>query len=1030
MNSDAELALPSAMSLIPLFQQALSDEIDSHLQKGASRYVVRDGRQIRHHRRIYIYEFQVDDIIRAMDDAPITMKIDDKTYKGSLISTTGFRVTVELEQDCGDTISHALLITSAEFLLERLIDSLEAMKRGRKGVNWESVEKLFGRADIIAGKEAAYRLTPGEAAGKTNYSQRKAIAVAAGSDITFVWGPPGTGKTSTLGLMVDAFLNAGLRILVASNTNVAVDMALMKIAEASRGTSRIERGKVVRFGTPAMKEPEELTIIEKTTVDHIVSVRTRGDSERLAMHEKRISELEHYIEAIRRLKENEILYKKFHGQYERAMQRWKSAKAKEKAFESELKNHIFELSRKKAEWYKHVEEGAPLRCFPSGERYASRRISCEDRCGLIKLKEYSDRVHDCKHARNMAALHLEVTGEKRTQLKEELKAVFRDFSNPDTVEAEIRKELTCVKKQCDEIRERINAAGREIVRKAEVIATTLSQCYLSSEISELNYDVLIIDEGSMAPLPMIFHAASLCRYKVVIAGDFRQLPPIAKSDSDAALMWLKRDIYSFLSAEKPNKLNNTVLLDTQYRMHPLIASVANELVYHGEIRDGIPPFKRSFHRLLGVLSVVDTGELQARCLRTENHSRFNILHAVLCILISDRLAVEGLDQGELGIIAPYRAQARLLSRLLIDAAKEITSCATVHRFQGRERNAIIFDTTGSSLAGSGKLLRGDVDSEGGKVMNVAMTRPKDLLTVIAGVTGARRKSPTESFLVQVMEYIEKKGRLLKAYDVVPETLGNVMRGIESRNRFMAGSLHIELFTEDSMNSAIKSLFNSAQVRRMLLLPKLSGIHRVVFDLLAEPSAQGDVTSMIITGKRPDSLVRQELRAQGIKIAEAYVTNLLVLCDSDKLLIPRIGRCTNGKSLGIAMYQAAGTVEELLKLMGLHEIVTEFEDESIPSAALSSKYLSRACPQCHATLKVAAGLYGPYIGCSERDCSYREKLTDDQILFLLPKAAKICKYGHKMEIRRVQMGERAGTPFLCCSQFPACRDAKSLSRSMR
>jgi|GEM_PF-5798504 len=215
---------------------------------------------------------------------------------------------------------------------------------------------------------------------------------------------------------------------------------------------------------------------------------------------------------------------------------------------------------------------------------------------------------------------------------------------------------------------------------------------------------------------------------------------------------------------------------------------------------------------------------------------------------------------------------------------------------------------------------------------------------------------------------------------------------------MAGSLHIELFTEDSMNSAIKSLFNSAQVRRLLLLPKLSGIHRAVFNSLAESSAQGDITSMIITGKRPDSLVRQELRSKGIKIAEAYITNLLVLCDSDKLIIPRIGRCTNGKSLGIALYNASGYVEELLKFMGIHEIVTELQDESIPSAILSNKYLSRACPQCQATLKVVAGLYGPYIGCSERDCSYREKLTDDQILFLLAKAAKICKYVNKMEIR--------------------------------
>jgi len=76
-----------------------------------------------------------------MDDSPITVKIDDKTYKGSLISATGFRVTVELEQDCGDTNLHVLLITSAEFLLERLIDSLEAVKmavRESTGNRWKS----------------------------------------------------------------------------------------------------------------------------------------------------------------------------------------------------------------------------------------------------------------------------------------------------------------------------------------------------------------------------------------------------------------------------------------------------------------------------------------------------------------------------------------------------------------------------------------------------------------------------------------------------------------------------------------------------------------------------------------------------------------------------------------------------------------------------------------------------------------------------------------------------------------------------
>ncbi len=56
--------------------------------------------------------------------------------------------------------------------------------------------------------------------------QDTALKHALEHPITFVWGPPGTGKTKTLSDMVIAFLKQGKRVLMVSQSNVSVDGAM------------------------------------------------------------------------------------------------------------------------------------------------------------------------------------------------------------------------------------------------------------------------------------------------------------------------------------------------------------------------------------------------------------------------------------------------------------------------------------------------------------------------------------------------------------------------------------------------------------------------------------------------------------------------------------------------------------------------------------------------------------------------------------------------------------------------------------
>jgi len=62
--------------------------------------------------------------------------------------------------------------------------------------------------------------------------QTDAVERSMGSDMLIVFGPPGTGKTTTLGRSVAALLHAGERVLLLAPTHAAVDTALGRVAAA------------------------------------------------------------------------------------------------------------------------------------------------------------------------------------------------------------------------------------------------------------------------------------------------------------------------------------------------------------------------------------------------------------------------------------------------------------------------------------------------------------------------------------------------------------------------------------------------------------------------------------------------------------------------------------------------------------------------------------------------------------------------------------------------------------------------------
>lgn len=86
-------------------------------------------------------------------------------------------------------------------------------------------------------------------------SQKSAVQKALENDITFIWGPPGTGKSHTLARLIANLYQYGERTAVTSISNVAVDSLLTKFVDLADGDYRrikgvdlLQKNEILRLG--------------------------------------------------------------------------------------------------------------------------------------------------------------------------------------------------------------------------------------------------------------------------------------------------------------------------------------------------------------------------------------------------------------------------------------------------------------------------------------------------------------------------------------------------------------------------------------------------------------------------------------------------------------------------------------------------------------------------------------------------------------------------------------------------------------
>jgi ssDNA-binding Zn-finger/Zn-ribbon topoisomerase 1 len=234
-----------------------------------------------------------------------------------------------------------------------------------------------------------------------------------------------------------------------------------------------------------------------------------------------------------------------------------------------------------------------------------------------------------------------------------------------------------------------------------------------------------------------------------------------------------------------------VALDEQFRMQEDICGVVNCLFYDNHLKTAAmvrtqKPTLRPFPETDKGLLYVDTSEWEPwAAFRLGTYSRYNVLHALLIRNIVARLKALGVlgPIGEvndrLGIIAPYSAQCRLLAQLVGESlgVRGSLYAATVHRFQGNERDTVIYDLTDSIGARVSRFTTArTLEDDGARLLNVALSRARYSTLLIGNFKYLRDKLPYAAYLRRAIDHFERVGHRLDVSDCLPFKPEEIMDG--------------------------------------------------------------------------------------------------------------------------------------------------------------------------------------------------------------------------------------------------------------
>ncbi|MDY2824175.1 MAG: AAA domain-containing protein, partial [Treponema sp.] len=319
-----------------------------------------------------------------------------------------------------------------------------------------------------------------------------------------------------------------------------------------------------------------------------------------------------------------------------------------------------------------------------------------------------------------------------------------------------------------------------------ILSTTFSSRGTIGQGTEFLFDYVIMDEASQVDVVTGALALS-CAKNAVIVGDKMQLPNVIEEQKKKVVQELFEQtklpegynyINSFLaSLEQVLPDTPQTLLREHYRCHPKIINFCNQQFYGGKL----------------LIMTEDKGEtdvLEAIKTTPGNFCKDHYNQRQIDVIKEEILPKYSEDEiANLGIIAPYNNQTDAIRSQIpgIDAA-------TVHKYQGREKDNIIISTVDNEITSF---------ADDANMLNVAISRAKKKLAVVL----SGNEQPENSNLVALLKYIQYNNFTIEESKVNSIFDFFYTEETEAKFKYLKAANKISKYdSENAMNALLTNIF--------------------------------------------------------------------------------------------------------------------------------------------------------------------------------------------------------------------------------
>ena len=250
----------------------------------------------------------------------------------------------------------------------------------------------------------------------------------------------------------------------------------------------------------------------------------------------------------------------------------------------------------------------------------------------------------------------------------------------------------------------------------------------TKRLGGVEFDTVIFDEASQITLPLAV-MGMLAGHKYIFFGDQKQLPPVLTSRLMGGA--LRDSVFGYLA----NNNFDTMLTET-YRLNEALTAWPSEQFYEGLLVSVPAAVHRQIEypsppsRLTTILQPDQPKVFWD--LGHHNNTVYSQKEAFAVVDLITTLLACGFAAEEIGVVAPYRAQGRLIRNLLQQfvpetAVRRQIIVDTVERMQGQERDLIILSLTTSNPGFAANVGEFFFQPER---LNVAITRPRKKLIIV------------------------------------------------------------------------------------------------------------------------------------------------------------------------------------------------------------------------------------------------------------------------------------------------------------